>query len=83
MSDEFRAAGEFYGHMLAALACGDLIMRHEGQGFVYQWNLKIHNRPVSAEHRVTSIELIHARFLHDRAKGVAARWQREIKELQG
>ena len=84
MSDKFRAAGEFYGHLLTAVPFGDLTMRCEGQCFVYRWCFKINNKHLSAEIRVTDAELMQARFLdRDLARTVVARWKKEVKELQG
>jgi len=84
MSDKFRAAGEFYGHLLTAVPFGDLTMRHEERAFVYQWHFKIDDRHLAAEIRVTDAELMQARFLdRDLARTVVARWKKEVKELQG
>jgi len=79
-SDKFRAAGEFYGHLLTAIPFGDLTMRHEGQCFAYQWTIKIDNKHLCAEKRVAEAELMQARFLGEFASNVAAGWKREIKE---
>jgi len=83
MSDKFRAAGEFYGHLLTAVPFGDLTMRCKGQCFAYQWCFKINNKHLAAEIRVTDAELMQARFLGDLARTVVARWKKEVKELQG
>jgi len=80
MSKEFRAAGEFYGHLLAALPLSDLIMWHERRGFVYQWRIKINNRDLVAEHLVTSFELTQSRFIGEFARTVAARWRQKVEE---
>jgi hypothetical protein len=77
MTDKFRAAGEFYGHLLAAVPVGDVTMRREGQCFAYQWCFRINNKHLSAEIRVTDAELMQARFLGDFARTVVARWRRE------
>ena len=83
MTDKFRAAGEFYGHLLTAVPFGDLTMRGEGQCFVYQWRFKINNKHLSAEIRVTDAELMQARFLDVFARTVVAGWMEKVKELQG
>jgi|GEM_PF-5706034 len=94
MTDEFRAAGEFYGHLLTAVSFGNLTMRYElrirstdtdtisGRGFVYRWRMQINNRLVSAEHRVSGVELMQTRFLDDLARNVAARWRQEVGREQ-
>jgi hypothetical protein len=83
MTDKFRAAGEFYGHLLTAVPFGDLTMRGEGRCFTYQWCFKINNKHLSVEIRVTDAELMQARFLDDLARTVAERWMEKVKELQG
>lgn len=82
MTEEFAAAGEFYGHLLRALAFGDLTMRHEERCFVYQWYVKINSKPLAAEVRVSSAELRQARFLDNLAQVFAAKWMKEIRKLQ-
>ena len=83
MSEAFRAAGEFYGHLLAAVSFGDLAMRCKGQCFVYQWSFEIERKQFSVEFETTDAELMQTRFLGDLARTVAAGWRREIKEPRG
>jgi len=84
MSEAFRAAGEFYGHLLTAVPCGDLTMRREGQIFVYQWSFEfVDDEHSSVEFEATDAELMQTRFFGDLAKEVAAGWSREIKEPRG
>ena len=83
MTDKFRAAGEFYGHLLAAVPVGDVTMRREGQCFVYQWSFEIERKQLSVEFETTDAELMQTRFLGDLARTVVAGWRREIKESQG
>jgi len=80
MSDKFRAAGEFYGHLLTAVPFGDLTMRCEGQCFVYQWSFEIDPEDLSVEFEVTDAELMQTRSFGVLAREVAAGWRREIKE---
>ena len=87
MTDEFRAAGEFYGHLLAAVPFGDVTMRREGQSFVYQWRSEFDQEHFSAEFEITDVELMQTRFLFpatptlgDLARTVVAGWRREVKE---
>jgi len=80
MSDKFRAAGEFYGHLLTAVPFGDLTMRCKGQCFVYQWCFKFDHEHFSAEWQITDAELMQTCFFGDLAKGVVAGWRRQIKE---
>ena len=83
MIDKFRAAGEFYWHLLTAVPFGDLTMRREGQSFVYQWRFEIDRKHSSAEWQIADTELMQTRSFGDLAKEVAAGWNREIKEPRG
>ena len=83
MSDKFRAAGEFYGHLLTAVPFGDLTMRCEGQCFVYEWSFEFDHEHSSVEFEATDAELMQTRSFGDLAKEVAAGWSREIKEPRG
>jgi len=84
MSEAFRAAGEFYGHLLAAVSFGDLAMRCKGQCFVYQWSFEFVDHEHSlVEFEATDAELMQTRSFGDLAKEVAAGWNREIKEPRG
>ena len=83
MTDEFRTAGEFYGHLLAAAPFGNVTMRREGQDFVYLWCFEYDRMLFSAEFEITDVELMQTRFLGDLARTVVAGWRREIKEPRG
>jgi len=83
MTDEFRAAGEFYGYLLTELDSGTVAMKYQEQNFTYWWRYKINNKYLSAEIRLTDAELMQARFLGDLARTVVAGWRREIKEPRG
>ena len=84
MTEEFRAAGEFYGHLLTTIGGGDLAMRYERQRFFdYRWTKETNNRRLSAAIRLTGTELTQARSLGDLARLWAAKWERQIKETTG
>ena len=83
MTDKFRAAGEFYGHLLTELDSGTVAMKYQEQIFTYWWRYKINNKYLSAKILLTDAELMQTRFLGDLAKEVAAGWRREIKEPRG
>jgi len=83
MSEAFRAAGEFYGHLLTELDSGNLTMRCGGQCFVYEWSSEFDDEDLSVEFEVTDAELMQTRFLGDLARTVVAGWRREVKEPRG
>ena len=84
MSEAFRAAGEFYGHLLAELDSGNLTMRCGRQCFVYEWSFEfVDDEHSSVEFEATDAELMQTRFLGDLARTVVAGWRREIKEPRG
>ena len=77
----YRAAGEFYGHLHAALQFGDLSMWRDNGAFFFKWEFSAGCRQYGRQFAIGDTELLYSRALPELAQDIARKWK--SKEVEG
>lgn len=86
MTDEkqlkaYRAAGELFGHLEAALGFGELTMHKEARVFVFSWSFNTKGKPYGSQLFVDNADIVFGCDVPDLASRTAKRWKSDRKKL--
>jgi len=88
MTDEkqlkaYRAAGELFGQLEAALGFGHLAMHKDARVFVFSWAFNAKGKPYGSELFVDKDDIVFGCDIADLAARTARKWKAEHKKLEG